>query len=491
MSENRGPSRLVFGRLGFGCYRVDDTTPDHCRALEAAIEAGCTLIDTSTNYTDGASERLVGSVLADLARRDPARRARLVVVSKIGYVQGRNLTLALEREKEGRPFPDMVRYMDGCWHCIHPEFLRDQLTRSRDRLQVETLDVCLLHNPEYFLSDAAHHPDTAHRGAGPLEKTRAEFDRRLREAFAFLEERVRAGEIRAYGVSSNTCVSPAGSPEATSVSRMLAAAEAGAGPGHNFRVLQLPMNLFETGAALERNTGPDSGMTALDAAASAGLAVLVNRPLNAFTDGRLVRLAEPMEPEPGRGLESIAADLEALEREHGASFGRMLGDAGDDAAARLFGVARQVLDLADQADDPVHWEQVVAQQVLPRVHAFATSLARAVPDSHQEEWRGWWERWAGLCEELVAEVTRRAAAKGRGATRAITELLDPALPVARRHEPLSRKAIWVLASTPGVSAVLLGMRRPEYVADAMPVTGWDPLPDPLAALRRFRHRGDA
>ena len=40
--------------------------------------------------------------------------------------------------------------MEGCWHCLHPEFLQDQLTRSLDRLQLETLDVCLLHNPEYF-----------------------------------------------------------------------------------------------------------------------------------------------------------------------------------------------------------------------------------------------------------------------------------------------------------------------------------------------------
>ncbi|MBI2368841.1 MAG: hypothetical protein HYV08_01085 [Deltaproteobacteria bacterium] len=55
--------------------------------------------------------------------------------------------------------------------------------------------------------------------------------------------------------------------------------------------------------------------------------------------------------------------------------------------------------------------------------------------------------------------------------------IDPLLPEARRTESLSRKALWVLASTPGVSCVLLGMRRPTYVADAMEVLRWAPLDD--------------
>jgi uncharacterized protein len=357
-----GSTGLPISRLGFGCYRVDDATPAHRAALGRAIERGCSLIDTSTNYADGHSESLVGEVLDDLGRRDPARRRGVVLVSKIGYVQGQNLALAHERERSRRPFPDMVKYMDGCWHCIHPEFLRDQLTRSRARLRVETLDVCLLHNPEYFLSDAAH------RGGAPLEELRAAFDRRLRDAFGFLEEAARVGEIRYYGVSSNTCVSPADEPEATSVSRMLAAAAAAAGDGHRFRVLQLPMNLFETGGALERNTGPGGTQTALEAAAGAGLGVLINRPLNAIIGGRLLRLADSPGPNAG----------------------------------------------------------------------------------------------------------------------AVAGLLDPALPAQRRNESLSRKAIWVLASTPGVASVLVGMRRPEYVDDAMAVEDWEPLADPLAALRRTR-----
>ena len=56
-------SALPVSRIGFGCYRVDDQAPGHREALERALADGCTLIDTSTNYTDGGSERLVGAVL--------------------------------------------------------------------------------------------------------------------------------------------------------------------------------------------------------------------------------------------------------------------------------------------------------------------------------------------------------------------------------------------------------------------------------------------
>ena len=80
------------------------------------------------------SERLVGDVLRDLAGRGRLAREAAIVVSKIGYVQGANLALAREREAAGRPFPEMVRYGDGLWHCLHPEFLADQLDRSLERL---------------------------------------------------------------------------------------------------------------------------------------------------------------------------------------------------------------------------------------------------------------------------------------------------------------------------------------------------------------------
>ena len=116
----------------------------------------------------------------------------------------------------------MVKYGEGIWHCIHPEYLADQLTLSLDRLGLATLDVCLLHNPEYFLSEAAHHE------GGDLAVARDTFYRRIEQAFTFFESQVAAGRIRYYGVSSNTVTADPSDAEATSLSRMCDAARAAA-----------------------------------------------------------------------------------------------------------------------------------------------------------------------------------------------------------------------------------------------------------------------
>ncbi len=273
-----GRTGLVTSSLGFGSYRIDDRAPEHAAALKKALLGGINLIDTSTNYTDGSSETCIGNVLSRYRREE-------IVVSKVGYVQGQALTMARAREQRGAAFPEMVKYTDGCWHCIHPEFLADQLERSLARLQVDKVDVYLLHNPEYFFTDAAKR----HKG-GSLEALRDAFYDRIRRAFSHLEGEVRRGRIGFYGVSSNTFVVPAIDPEAASLERMWTIAGE-VERQHHFAVAQLPANLFESGAMLTRNCGTGT-RTVLEFAQDHDLAVLVNRPLNAFHREQLIRLAD-------------------------------------------------------------------------------------------------------------------------------------------------------------------------------------------------------
>ena len=79
-----GRTGLVTSSLGFGSYRIDDQTSEHTAALGKALLGGVNLIDTSTNYTDGSSESCIGNVLAQQQREE------LIVVSKVGYVQGQD-----------------------------------------------------------------------------------------------------------------------------------------------------------------------------------------------------------------------------------------------------------------------------------------------------------------------------------------------------------------------------------------------------------------
>jgi hypothetical protein len=470
-----GATGLTTSRLGFGGYRIGLDDPAHRQALLEALREGCTLIDTSANYGDGESERLVGKALADLVRAGELTREAVIVVSKIGYVQGQNLAKAQAREKAGRPYPEMVKYGEGIWHCLHPEFLADQLEASLDRLGLETLDVCLLHNPEYFLSEAAH------RGVSDLARLRDEFYGRLRAAFAYLETRVAAGQVQWYGVSSNTLVTAADEPDAVSLSRLLDAAREAGGAGHHCRVVQCPMNLFESGALLRPNTGPDGTRSVLQLAQAEGLALLVNRPLNAIPpDGRaMVRLADRAVEPQAAPFETLRGRVWALEEEFRREIAAHIHHGGQGLPpSDYFRWAEELARVRPQVQNLEHWEQVEGQMVAPHINQVLQALSRHLRDDLGDRWQDWRERYLPELLALLREMRREAAVQSRDRAAAIAAALDPLLPEDRRKEPLSRKALWTLVSTPGVACVLVGMRTPAYVEDALAVLRWAPLADP-------------
>jgi hypothetical protein len=478
-----GDTGLTCSRVGFGGYRVDDETRAHREALRKSLLEGANLVDTSTNYTDGGSERLVGEVLAELAGTGRMSREEVVVVSKIGYVQGQNLERAVAREREGNPFPEMVKYGEGVWHCLHPEFLKDQLARSLERLGLATLDVCLLHNPEYYLSDAHE------RSHGTLQNRREEFYRRLGEAFAFLEGEATAGRIRWYGVSSNTCTRAADDAEATSLMRMLDAARQAGGASHRFRVLQLPMNLFEPGSALEKNNGPSLEQTVLECAAGHRIGVLVNRPLNAMAGDGMVRLADiPGTEGEGASIDERLAALAVLEAEYRRDIAsRLQVPEGATPPAEFFRWSTDLAGASAHVRGLDHWTQIEAYRILPRLTEALQALDEGITGGPlADEWRDWRSRYLPALRALLGALRASAAAHSRAVTAAVSASLDPLLPSERRRETLSRKALWVAASTPGVSCVLVGMRATAYVDDALGILSWPRLPDTGRVYRAMR-----
>ncbi len=503
-----GSTGLTASRLGFGGYRIDTEEPEHREALITALRMGCNLIDTSTNYTDGESERMIGSVLAELIKKGELTREAIIVVSKIGYVQGQNLVRAQGREKSGKPYPEMVKYDDALWHCLHPEFLADQLEASLDRLGLQTLDVCLLHNVEYFLSDANRRydhtrppqasssptppgpakadllpPDSALPVQPEVGALRQEFYRRLQAAFGYLEKQVAAGRIRWYGVSSNTCTASANEPEATSVSRMLEAARIAAtvatgDTAHHFRVLQCPINLFESGALLSPNTGPGEAQTVLELAEAEQLAVLVNRPLNAIPlkGGGIIRLADlPVEP----SVVTFEAQRDAvaqLEDEYRREFVPHIQKPGQGLPPEdYFRWAEELTKVRPNIQNAEHWEQIETQMIAPHLNQVLQALTHHFAGEMGERWEAWRDRYLAALLMLLKELRREATVKSREKTGRISALIDPLLPESRRKESLSRKALWVLTSSPGVTCVLNGMRTPAYVRDSLEVLHWEPL----------------
>lgn len=256
----------MLSTYSFGTYRTTYQNPIHKEALRFALDNGIRHIDTSSNYMHGDAEILIGQVLENRNRED------FVIVSKGGYIQGENL----KRVEEGFKVEDLVRYDADCFHSIHPDFLNDQLERSLARLNTNYIDVYLLHNPEYYLLKEVQVGMTEQA----ILKHHQTMQNRIKKAFAFLEEKVKEGKIKSYGISSNSFAKKRINYHFLEYKYLIDYAKEIAGENHNFKVIQLPMNMFEL-----------DGIECAKWAHENGLEVHINRPLNAFKDEKMIRLA--------------------------------------------------------------------------------------------------------------------------------------------------------------------------------------------------------
>lgn len=133
--------------IALGGYRLSIQSREHEKALQHALESGVTLIDTSANYTDGDSERLIGKVLSENPQYRP------LIVTKGGYIQGQNLVLLEQLKSQNLAKTDIVDLGEHLKHSIHPEFLKSQIDQSLARMKLNSIDVYLLHNPEYYFQE--------------------------------------------------------------------------------------------------------------------------------------------------------------------------------------------------------------------------------------------------------------------------------------------------------------------------------------------------
>jgi aryl-alcohol dehydrogenase-like predicted oxidoreductase len=231
---------LTVSSLGLGTYLGapdEKTDRSYVEAAGAAVRSGINVFDTAINYRHQRSERALGTALEGVPREE------LVVSTKAGFLTPDAV-------------PGFLASADvaGGMHSMAPDFLEDQIERSRANLGLETIDVFYLHNPETQL------------GYVP----RPEFEKRLRAAFARLEQLVSAGAIRWYGTATWDGYRKRGQ---LNLSAIVGLAREVAGDGHHFRFVQLPFNL----GMVEAYTGrPES---VLDTAAREGITVVASASL--------------------------------------------------------------------------------------------------------------------------------------------------------------------------------------------------------------------
>lgn len=254
--------------IGFGAYRISLKSEKHKQSLLSALNNGVNLIDTSTNYTNGESEELIGNVLSENKNIKP------VVISKVGYIQGQTVKTLYDLNRQGKAMEDLVDLGENLKHSIHPDFIERQLDESILRLKNTGPHYYLIHNPEYFFDQEGR------------ENSSDEYYARIEKAFRKLQELTDQKKISGYGISSNTFAISPKEEKYTNLLTLYKIAES-IKEDHGFKFIQFPYNLIETGAT----TYDIEGKSLVQWAKYFGISTLANRPLNAFSPDGFLRIA--------------------------------------------------------------------------------------------------------------------------------------------------------------------------------------------------------
>lgn len=160
-----GTSNIEITRLAYGCMRIsgswdrtkvnDEVLKKGIHSIETAVDAGYTFFDHADIYGDTACESIFGKAI----KLHPGWREKLVIATKCGI------------RFEDEPLPGQPHRYDFSY-----EHIVRSVEESLERLQIETIDLLMLHRPD-FLAD-------------PEEIARA---------FVQLREE---GKVREFGVSN-------------------------------------------------------------------------------------------------------------------------------------------------------------------------------------------------------------------------------------------------------------------------------------------------
>jgi hypothetical protein len=198
----------------------------------------------------------------------------------------------------------------------------------------------------------------------------------------------------------------------------------------------------------------------------------------------MVRLADFVKPgeKPGgrEALQAILAPLRSLEQELREQFDIPL------LYSTPGGIAEYIENMVPQITSVAHWEQAYYPYVIQPIEKWAVECQQLYGD--RDEWRVWWKRFTGMFPGILAQLARQVASSQQDLSDRVRGQLSLAgyPPEGARVATLSQMALSLITQLDGVSSVLVGMRRPEYVEDAFGITGLAGL-DARSILSRFRN----
>ena len=446
-----GKTGLHCSAFGFGSYRIDTHHPDHKLALLDALRSGINLIDTSSNYSDGDSERLIGEALNEAFQSGAITREELIIISKAGYIQGSNYQQCFESGQS--KYPETAHFYEGFAHSIQPDFIKDQVEASLNRLGLDGLDCFLIHNPEYQLMWAIN------EDRQNPEEAKLNFMQQLMSTFDMLEQLVEDGLIKSYGISSNTFPSATTDPHHCSLLQCLEIARS-IKEDHHFSVIQFPFNMLEVSAAV---IGQDEKQTPLIYLAKEHeLGTLINRPLNAVIDNQLFRLSESTleqvdEEYPDLSLiESIEDEL--IKQVDGIFDAAQEVDAFTETCLQL----SRLVNSAQQDSTFDNWKEWINVQLIPRTQIGFQVLSQKKSDS-SDSFIETFSNYIRLIHTLCTGITHQLYADKQIQTQGLRAAINKQN-IVPDTLPLSQAVLGSYLSL-DISSVLVGMRHPVYVKD--------------------------
>lgn len=266
---------LFFPSLGIGTYKAEPYKEDnyiinYASAIKTALRSGINLIDTAINYRYQISEREIAEALGEMLASGEIAREEVIIATKAGFIP-------LDFPFPDNPYGWIQEHIVDTGlaskeeiiidqHCMNPAFLRWSCEQSLRNLELETIDIFYLHNPETQL--------------GYID--RESFYARIEAAFELFEVLRAEGKIVSYGVASwNGFLYEEDHAEYISLSRLVEIARRTGGENHGFKYLQSPFNLAKPHAYGYANQQCGDGLyyPLMHACARFGITCLGSSPL--------------------------------------------------------------------------------------------------------------------------------------------------------------------------------------------------------------------
>jgi aryl-alcohol dehydrogenase-like predicted oxidoreductase len=423
---------LEASRIGFGTFRL---RRQHATLLENALLSGINFIDTASHFRNGEGEQTIGEVLSKgiVKREVQIANEEVIICTKAGFIFG-------------EPNSDAIPIKSGNYHSIAPEFLEQELSNSLKRLNLESIDLLLLNNPERMLQC----------------KNRSVGTERLYEmiakAFEHLEKEVQRGRIAGYGIASNS-VPIRTAADSISMERIYTNLP-------HLVAVQYPFNLYERHAIED---GFDGALNLAEYCRKKGLFQMLQRPFNSITPQGVRQLVTASNAELERDINEKATEQFAKVTEMEFDLASLLGSDSMSMSIISKFVVAQILaeNLSRLVENAMAAELYINRDIIPALEKDLEEL-KVFANDFEPEIKSALLAWALEYRAEVLKLTQHVIAIGRWHSNRSNEDLHQLIALySHRDESLAVNSLAFCLSSIPDATVLCGMQDLEHLKDAI------------------------